>query len=131
MRKWLARQAAGAQSRAEYEGNSKAATKPWEKAGTSRSTWYENRRRTQVGQVRPQYTYTQYGGHTCPTSQSGEGTSEGGFASKQESKSLPSSRTGTTLAADGPMSPTALVLELVAMLPAEFYPRTEKLERAA
>lgn len=43
-RKAAARRTAGAKTRAEYEANSLARTKPWERLGMSRATWYRTGR---------------------------------------------------------------------------------------
>jgi hypothetical protein len=49
MNKERRRRAQGAIPRAEYRGNSLSTTKPWEKAGMSRRTWYRNKQRTPNG----------------------------------------------------------------------------------
>ncbi len=48
------RKAKGAKPRAEYEGKSLSATRPWEAEGISRAKWYRQRRRDPMRQVRAQ-----------------------------------------------------------------------------
>jgi hypothetical protein len=76
-----------------------SATKPWEKEGMSRATWYrQNKARMRRETVL--YPITFLIPEDRPVSPArGAGLSEVGFASKQ-ARGLPSSRTATTMAAD-------------------------------
>src|SRR5262249_1358107 len=95
-----------------------SATKPWEKLGISRATWYRQnkariRRETTLSAA---YFLSSEDGPVSPAP--GAGPSEGGFASKEarerppaappeaaiKARGLPSSQTATTIAADLPIS---------------------------
>jgi hypothetical protein len=107
------RRANGSRPRAEYEANSLSATKPWEKEGMSKTTWYRNKRRTRNG-TSPCAAYLLTGEHTPVPPEGAQGWANEASPRRKKERGLASSQTATTLAADEYAS-LPLVLRLLAL----------------
>jgi hypothetical protein len=116
------RRAGGVLARAEYLARSLSTTKPWEKLGMSRRSWF--RQRSKLGTGVSAVIFLTSEDRPVPP-EGGTGLAERGFASKEEvrmrpkgappkaannlEQCLPSSRTATTMAADTAVSVPAWV----------------------
>jgi len=106
------------------QSESLSATKPWEKLGKSRRTWYrQNKLRTGTGTTLSAAIFLSSDDRPVPPER--KRNSSGAVAPKKE-RGLPSSQTATTMAADG-----YALLPLELRLLALGLPMPENLARAA